>query len=450
MATSPLMRLRDREWPSPKEFVAPGDRFIPTRSLMNLDFAQSSLMERRRSRVTTAADRPVILGPKDEYRRRVEDNLRLDSRGKPQKMLVFRGSPRNSKTSSGLVEEMLKEDLEPSKSAWRIRRIPKSPERVLDAPELLDDFYLNLLDWGQTNILAVSLGSSVYLWNPENKVVQKLLSTNEDDYPSSVAWSTDGKMLAVGFASSRIEIWDPIEIKQVRILEGHFDRVGSLSWNQKFLSSGSRDKSIINHDVRCFHNLAHRLKAHSEEVCGLKWSDSGEFLASGGNDNLVHVWSSTKMRASSFLHRFSDHRAAVRALAWCPFRSHTLATGGGTTDQCIKIWNVQTGKCSTSINSYAQVCALEWNRHQKEILSAHGYSQNQLSLWTYPSLSKITDLVGHTDRVLHLSQSSDGSTVASAAADETIRFWKVFEPPVSASSRLKEVQLLSLKRMHIR
>lgn len=51
--------------------------------------------------------------------------MRLDSRGKPQKILVFRGSPRNSKTSSGLVEEMLKEDLEPSKSAWRFRRIPK-------------------------------------------------------------------------------------------------------------------------------------------------------------------------------------------------------------------------------------------------------------------------------------------------------------------------------------
>lgn len=46
-------------------------------------------------------------------------------------------------------------------------------------------------------------------------MVQKLLSTNEDDYPSSVAWSTNGKMLAVGFASSRIEIWDPIEMKQV-------------------------------------------------------------------------------------------------------------------------------------------------------------------------------------------------------------------------------------------
>ena len=31
------------------------------------------------------------------------------------------------------------------------RNIPQAPERILDAPELLDDYYLNLLDWGPMN-----------------------------------------------------------------------------------------------------------------------------------------------------------------------------------------------------------------------------------------------------------------------------------------------------------
>jgi cell division cycle protein 20 (cofactor of APC complex) len=43
-------------------------------------------------------------------------------------------------------------------------------------------------------------------------------------------------------------------------------------------------------------------------------------------------------------------------------------------------------------------------------------------------MKKIADLRGHTSRVLHLSLSPDGTTVASAAADETLRFWKVFQP----------------------
>lgn len=42
-------------------------------------------------------------------------------------------------------------------------------------------------------------------------------------------------------------------------------------------------------------------------------------------------------------------------------------------------------------------------------------------------MKKIADLRGHTSRVLHLAISPDGTTVASAAADETLRFWKVFQ-----------------------
>ena len=35
-------------------------------------------------------------------------------------------------------------------------------------------------------------------------------------------------------------------------------------------------------------------------------------------------------------------------------------------------------------------------------------------------------MTGHNSRVLHLAQSPDGVTVCSAAADETLRFWKCF------------------------
>ena len=54
------------------------------------------------------------------------------------------------------------------------RKIPKMPYKVLDAPELADDFYLNLVDWGLNNSLAVGLGTCVYLWNASNSNVTKL------------------------------------------------------------------------------------------------------------------------------------------------------------------------------------------------------------------------------------------------------------------------------------
>lgn len=37
------------------------------------------------------------------------------------------------------------------------RAVPQQPERILDAPDLVDDYYLNLLDWGSKNAVAVAL-----------------------------------------------------------------------------------------------------------------------------------------------------------------------------------------------------------------------------------------------------------------------------------------------------
>ena len=56
----------------------------------------------------------------------------------------------------------------------RSRKISKTPFKVLDAPQLQDDFYLNLIDWGASNILGVGLGSCIYLWNAETSKVTKL------------------------------------------------------------------------------------------------------------------------------------------------------------------------------------------------------------------------------------------------------------------------------------
>lgn len=130
----------------------------------------------------------------------------------------------------------------------------------------------------------------------------------------------------------------------------------------------------------------------------------------------------------------TEHQAAVKALAWCPFERNTLATGGGTADRCIKTWNTQTGALLNSVDTGSQVLSLLWSTTEKELLSSHGYAENQLCLWKYPAMVKTKELSGHTSRVLHMAASPDGRTVVSGAGDETLRFWDVFAPPSKASS----------------
>ena len=170
-----------------------------------------------------------------------------------------------------------------------------------------------------------------------------------------------------------------------------------------------------------------------QEVCGLEWNPQGTQLASGGNDNLLNIWDArlTSSSANANVHNnplysCTQHNAAVKALAWCPWQKNLLASGGGTADRMIRFWNTQTGACLNAVDTKSQGCSLQWSQHDKEMLSSHGFYHNQLILWKYPSMTKMAELTGHTSRVLHMASSPDGMTVASAAADETLRFWKVF------------------------
>ncbi|KAB2598449.1 hypothetical protein D8674_001369 [Pyrus ussuriensis x Pyrus communis] len=400
------------------QFDFPGDRFIPSRSLMDLDQARSLLTNR------TTPTRSSNFN--DVYRRSLEDKLTLDSDGNPFRMLVFRGSPKSNRKPIRSVDLMRQDEakeLDSSVKNVQPRRLPKGEARVLDAVNIKNDFYSSVMDWGKNSILAVALGSDLFLWNSTNREVHKLLHVDDpSDFPTSVAWSENAKTLAVGYRRSKLQLWDAETSKLVRRFENHKDRIATVAWNGHVLTSGSRDTSIINHDVRAGSNVASRLQAHKEEVCGLKWSEGGNVLASGGNDNLLYIWDSSKMNSSRFLFRFREHSAAVKALAWCPYQS--------------------------------EVCGLEWNRHHKEILSAHGYSRselikNQLCIWRYPSMANVGNLNRHTSRILHVSQSPDGLTVVSAGGDETLRFWEIFGPPsIDKISPLDG--LLSLKTSPLR
>ena len=192
----------------------------------------------------------------------------------------------------------------------------------------------------------------------------------------------------------------------------HELRVGSLAWNNSILTTGGMDGKIVNNDVRIRNNVVQTYHGHEQEVCGLKWSGSGQQLASGGNDNLLHIWdvsmSSSVQSAgrTQWLHRLQDHLAAVKALAWCPFQSNLLASGGGGGDRCIKFWNTHTGACLNSVDTGSQVCTLLWNKNERELLSSHGFTKNQLTLWKYPLMVKMAELNGHTSRVLFMAQVS--------------------------------------------
>jgi WD40 repeat protein len=340
------------------------------------------------------------------------------------------------------------------------RKINLSPERILDAPNLVDDYYLNLLEWGRVNLLAVALGSEIYLWNGESLETSLLMSTitdnnqileNNSNNITSLSWMNNGICLGIGLPNGNIELWDVIKGSRIRDIKAHSDRVSCLAWNNYNISSGSKDKSIKSFDVRSREGEIWKIRQHKQEVCALKYSPEGDLLSSGGNDNVSYIWDVRKLNNKllniSNLNCINDndcntikpysvnnyHTAAVKAMAWCPWQRHILATGGGTKDKTIKVFNCDSNKIIKNVETGSQVCALLWNKKEREIISSHGFNKNQITIWNYQKMRKICELKGHMSRVLYLTMSPDENFICSGSGDETLRFWKI-------NDGIKEVQ----------
>lgn len=78
------------------------------------------------------------------------------------------------------------------------------------------------------------------------------------------------------------------------------------------------------------------------------------------------VWNHSSL---SPVQQYTEHLAAVKAIAWSPHQHGLLASGGGTADRCIRFWNTLTGQPLQCIDTGSQVCNLAWSKHANELVS---------------------------------------------------------------------------------
>ncbi|GFY81812.1 transducin family protein [Actinidia rufa] len=257
---------------------------------MDFDYAHYMLTEGRKGK-----ENPAVSSPSREaYQKQpVEDTFSMNRTDTD-----FQGQ-------AALVEAIPNEfsAIQQAKPTKLRRYIPQTSERTLDAPYLVDDYYSNLLDWGSSNVLAIPLGNTVYLWDATDGATSELVTIDDQNGPVT---------------TKNHERWPSIASWIPALKQSYFDY----------------------------------------------WRNPGQIIN-------------------------NDARAAVKALAWCPFQGNLLASGGGGggSDRCITFWNTHTGACLNSIYTG--------------------------------------------------SQSPDECTVASAAGDATLRFWNVFGTPEVAKPAQK-------------
>lgn len=373
------------------------------------------------------------------YQKHVAEACGLDT---TSRILQFQPLPPERKKPVNLFSSVAKNTtttsnpLNPTLAFARAKKIPSAPERVLDAPGLVDDFYLNLLTWSLNNLLAIGLEDTVYVWNASTGSVGLLCELANKASVTSLRWSDDGSYISIGRDDGFIEIWDIETNTKLRTLncDNHLTRIASQAWNQHILTSGSRFGTIYDSDVRIPQHFTCKLdRGHVAEVCGLEYKPDGSQFASGGNDNLVCIWDVRQQSNNNQQPLFSknNHKAAVKSLLWCPYQLNVLVTGGGSCDKTINFWNTATGGRVNTIETESQISSLNWGYSSgtgMEVVATHGFPNNNISLFHYPTLQKTGDInQAHDSRILSGCLSPDSLTLATVAGDENLKFWSLFD-----------------------
>lgn len=262
---------------------------------------------------------------------------------------------------------------------------------------------------------------------------------------SSVAFSPDGKLLAVGgYKDARLI--DPSNGRAIFTLSGHADLVRAI----EFFPDGRRLATAGGEPARggeikiwetATGKLIRTLTGHKDCIYSIAISPDGKWLASGSYDKMVLLWD---LEGSGEPRKFRDHIDAVYAVAFSP-DGKWLASAGA--DRTVKIWDVATGQRLCTLGEPLDgVTAVAFHPSGKQIAAAG--MDKIIRLWnvTEKGGTLVHSTYAHEDAVLEIVFTPDGKRLISSSSDETIRIWnaQTLEPLNTLEKQSDWVEGLSI------
>jgi len=201
----------------------------------------------------------------------------------------------------------------------------------------------------------------------------------ENDQPYCLAWSPDGKYLAIGdnaLPAPAVKVWRVEEsgISPVATYTGHSDEVSSVAWSPdgSRIASGSLDGIVQVWEAETAKQIL-TYRGHlldGIQVLKVAWSPDGSRIASSEGGPAaeyayaVQVWEAETARQ---VFTYRDHAAAIYALAWSPDGSHVAS---GSYDSTLHLWEWGSGKRSVTYRQPSWVHAVAWSSDGTRIAAA--------------------------------------------------------------------------------
>uniref|UniRef100_A0A2C9JMA3 Protein HIRA n=1 Tax=Biomphalaria glabrata TaxID=6526 RepID=A0A2C9JMA3_BIOGL len=216
-----------------------------------------------------------------------------------------------------------------------------------------------------------------------------------DDYGKIVIWNMEP------LRNEALEADEARAPKMICQLDNHFACVNCVRWSHsgKFLASGGDDKlimiwqtgrtaepskafgsngSIVIHEKW---RPVFTLRGHSGDVLDLSWSPQDVWLASCSVDNTVAIWNALKFPEQ--LATLKGHTGLVKGVTWDPVGKYVATQSD---DRTLRIWRTMDWQQEALISEPFKECAgtthflrLNWSPDGHHIVSAHAMNNSGLT-----------------------------------------------------------------------
>lgn len=280
------------------------------------------------------------------------------------------------------------------------------------------------IDWhpdGRHLLFPTENGDVIAIWDYWERRQAGQLSPSNTGFIESLAISPDGTLVAAVGRGVVVHLWSMITRKMVLELVGHKAkniRV-AFGYDGQWLAASSLDRTVCIWELPTG-VLRHTLVAHEQLILGMAVHPQKGEIASAANDHTLAIWDTTSGQLLNFLRGYTGLISTV-----CFSKDGKHVASGSYSGQ-LNIWDVETGKNQLMLP----------RAHERGI---HGmaYSPNNTVLASGDAAGMGTiqlrhSWTGNLIRTIEISPaavtcivfSPDGSLIAGAIGDDTIRIWQ--------------------------